>query len=101
MSQTKLETMTPEKIRRLATLARLHVEDAQIETTMRDMHNILQYIDKLTALENLDVQGAIHAVDEKHELRQDQIKPSFTTEQALHNAPERLGDGFGVPKIIE
>jgi hypothetical protein len=20
---------------------------------------------------------------------------------ALHNAPERLGDGFGVPKIIE
>jgi aspartyl-tRNA(Asn)/glutamyl-tRNA(Gln) amidotransferase subunit C len=33
--------------------------------------------------------------------REDVVQPSLSIDQALANAPERDGDGFSVPKIIE
>jgi aspartyl-tRNA(Asn)/glutamyl-tRNA(Gln) amidotransferase subunit C len=34
-------------------------------------------------------------------LRDDEVRPSLPVEEALANAPDREGDGFHVPKIIE
>jgi aspartyl-tRNA(Asn)/glutamyl-tRNA(Gln) amidotransferase subunit C len=42
-----------------------------------------------------------HAVERTNVLADDIPRPSLTTEQALANAPQRDGDFFMVPKVIE
>ena len=42
-----------------------------------------------------------HAVDTSNVFREDEPRPSLPREAALQNAPEKTGDFFIVPKIIE
>ena len=45
--------------------------------------------------------ASAHGVPMHAWMRDDVTAASLSVEDALANAPERLGDGFGVPKIIE
>ncbi len=65
------------------------------------MRNILAYVDSLAGLDLEAVAPTAHAVALPTLLREDVVQPGLALEAALRNAPERLGDGFGVPKIID
>jgi aspartyl-tRNA(Asn)/glutamyl-tRNA(Gln) amidotransferase subunit C len=85
----------------VAKLARLTVTDAEAEALTRDMQSILAYVKKLDELDVKDVPPTSHAVHLDTLLRPDETKPSMPLEKVMRNSPERIGDGFGVPKIIE
>ena len=85
----------------IAKLARLAVSDAEAYALSRDLASILTYVEKLSALDVTQVPATTHAVELATLLRADEPAPSLSTDLALRDAPERLGDGFGVPKIIE
>ena len=88
-------------IHRLSLLCRIDLSHAEEEGLRRDLEAILGHVDQL---EKVDTKGVppfeatgLHALP----LRRDEVRSSLSVDQALANAPERLGDGFGVPKIIE
>ncbi|MBC7793476.1 MAG: Asp-tRNA(Asn)/Glu-tRNA(Gln) amidotransferase subunit GatC [Clostridia bacterium] len=85
----------------VAKLARLTVNDAEADRLVEDMQAILGYIAKLDELDVKDVKPTSHAVHLDTLLRPDAVRPSLPLEKTMKNAPERIGDGFGVPKIIE
>lgn len=85
----------------VAKLARLTVTDAEAEQLTKDMQSILQYVAKLDELDVKDVPETSHAVHLETLLRPDELRPCMPLETVMKNAPERIGDGFGVPKIIE
>ena len=90
-----------EEVLRIAKLARLELEDNEVEGLARDLGSILQYVHKLDELDTEGVEATTHAVELKTALREDKKEPSLDVELGLRQAPERVGDGFGVPKIIE
>ena len=90
-----------EEVLRIAKLARLELEDGEVEGLARDLGSILTYVHKLDELDTEGVEATTHAVELKTALREDKMKPALDVELGLRQAPERLGDGFGVPKIIE
>ncbi len=89
------------EVMRIATLARLELEENEVEMLARDLGSILSYVHKLDELDTEGVEATTHAVELETTLREDKLEPGLDVELGLRQAPERLGDGFGVPKIIE
>lgn len=93
--------ITPEQVEHVARLARLLLSAEEKERMRRELDAILGYIDKLSALDTADVPPTSHAVPLTSVMRDDAPRPSFPREDMLRNAPDRSGDLFRVPRIIE
>ena len=93
--------ITLAEVEQVARLARLSLTDAEKEKMRRELDGILTYIDKLRALDTTGVEPTSHAVPVTNVMRDDVPCPSLPQSEALANAPDRQGDLFRVPKIIE
>ncbi|MGH7387936.1 MAG: Asp-tRNA(Asn)/Glu-tRNA(Gln) amidotransferase subunit GatC [Candidatus Rokuibacteriota bacterium] len=85
----------------VARLARLALADAEKTRTREQLARILQYIDKLKELDVEGVEPTSHAVPLVNVMRDDQVVASVPREDMLANAPDRAGELFRVPRIIE
>ena len=88
-------------VEHVARLARLALSDADLERMREQLNGILGYIDKLRALDTTGVEATSHAVPLVNVMRDDATRPCLSPDEALANAPERSGQFFRVPKIIE
>jgi aspartyl-tRNA(Asn)/glutamyl-tRNA(Gln) amidotransferase subunit C len=86
---------------RVARLARLALTDAEVETMRAQLSAILSHIDALKAVDTAGVEPTSHAVPQFNVMREDEPRPCFPVEEMLANAPDRAGDFFRVPRIIE
>ena len=93
--------ITMREVEQVARLARLALSDAEKERMRRELDGILSYIDKLRALDTEGVPPTCHAVPMTNVMREDEPVPSLPQADMLANAPDRSGDFFRVPKIIE
>ena len=98
MSEPKISLKDVEDVARLA---RLELSDADKERMRRELDGILTYIDKLRALDTEGVEPTSHAIPMTNVMRDDTPRPSLPQDAMLANAPERSGEFFRVPKIIE
>lgn len=94
----KIDKETVEKI---AHLARLEFDDESKEAMIKDMNNMLAFVDKLNEIDTSGVEPLIYMSDEVNVLREDEVKVVITQEEALKNAPKKDSDYFKVPKVIE
>ena len=93
--------ITREEVRHVARLARLALTDEELEPMREQLDAILAYIDKLRELDVEGVEPTAHAVPLVNVMRDDELAPSLSQEAALANAPDRAGELFRVPRIIE
>jgi aspartyl-tRNA(Asn)/glutamyl-tRNA(Gln) amidotransferase subunit C len=88
-------------VEHVARLARLELSAAEKERMRKELDGILSYIDKLRALDTRGVEPTSHAVPLTNVMRDDTEVPSLPRDEMLANAPDRHGELFRVPKIIE
>jgi aspartyl-tRNA(Asn)/glutamyl-tRNA(Gln) amidotransferase subunit C len=88
-------------VEHVARLARLELSEADKERMRRELDSILSYIDKLRALDTEGVEPTAHAIPMTNVMRDDMPRPSLSQDDMLANAPERSGEFFRVPRIIE
>jgi aspartyl-tRNA(Asn)/glutamyl-tRNA(Gln) amidotransferase subunit C len=85
----------------VARLARLELEEAEVERMSVELSKVLEHIEKIRELDLRDVPPTSHVVDVTGALRPDEPEPSLPVEAALAAAPQRVqtetGVGFGVP----
>ena len=86
---------------RVARLARLALESAELEVMRTQLAGILAYIDTLRELDIEGVEPTAHAVPLVNVMREDEVVPCLPQDQMLANAPDRVGELFRVPRIIE
>jgi aspartyl-tRNA(Asn)/glutamyl-tRNA(Gln) amidotransferase subunit C len=92
--------LTAEEVQRVAVLARLRLTREERTELTEQLDHILTYMDKLGELDISEVAPFTHAI-ESNELREDKVTNQPNTEALLANAPDRDGNFFKVPKIIE
>jgi len=85
----------------VARLARLELSAEETERMREQLDRILGYIDKLRRLDTEGVPPTSHAVPMVNVMREDEPRPCLPPEEMLANAPDRSGDFFRVPRIIE
>jgi aspartyl-tRNA(Asn)/glutamyl-tRNA(Gln) amidotransferase subunit C len=90
-----------EDVAHVARLARLALTDAELETMREQLNAILAHIDALRAVDTSGIEPTSHAVPQFNVMREDEPRPCLSVEEMLANAPDRAGDFFRVPRIIE
>jgi len=93
--------ISPQEVDYVAHLARLEITEGEKEKFTSQLNDILLYIDKLNELETQGVEPMSHAIAVTNAFREDRILDSIGTENSLANAPDRRGEFFRVPKVID
>jgi len=93
-------SVTKKDVLKIANLARLHVNDEEIAKYTEQMNLILEYMEQLNQINTADVEPLSHPLDLKNIFREDKVQPSLPVEDALRNAPDKSGNYFKVPKVI-
>ena len=93
-------SVTRKDVEYIAELARLKFKDEELEMFTHQLNEILSYVDKLNQLDTENVEPLSHPVENINVFRNDELKQSVTTEDALKNAPDRTEEFFKVPKVI-
>lgn len=94
-------SLTAEQVRWVAHLARLELTDDELATMTRQLSAIVDYVNQLQRIHTQGVEPLAHALEVHNVFRDDQPAPSLPVEQALANAPDRRGDFYGVPAVLE
>ena len=94
-------TLTTEEVLQTALLARLYLEEQEVEPMCRELSAILGYVEALAGLDVSGVEPMTHAVAQAGPLRDDVLGEMLDAETALAGAPRRDGALFVVPKVVE
>ena len=98
--------LTPADVRKVASLARLKVSDAEVASLTTDLTAILGYVDVLNEVDTAGVVPMWHPYgpsnfEPSNVFRADTVVESLPRAAALSNAPRSDGEYFLVPAIIE
>jgi aspartyl-tRNA(Asn)/glutamyl-tRNA(Gln) amidotransferase subunit C len=92
-------------VRRVATLARLHVEEQDLPRLQAELNGILGWIEQLQALDTRGVEPMSGGAPEGQTslpMREDAVTDGGQRAAVLANAPEVAeGAFFAVPKVVE
>ncbi len=89
------------QVRKIASLARLSVTDAEAEAYVSHMNRMLDYVAQLSEVDTSRVPPLEHAVEMETPLREDRVERHFDVARGLENAPAAELNMFRVPKVIE
>lgn len=87
-------------IERVAQLARLDLDDAQVESLTPQIAEIVAYVDQLAEVDTDGVEPMAHGVELTNVLRADEVRPGVSHEAALANSPRHDDTGFRVPAVL-
>jgi aspartyl-tRNA(Asn)/glutamyl-tRNA(Gln) amidotransferase subunit C len=93
-----LDTAT---IRRIASLARLTVTEEQLEPLALELNSILRWIEQLNEVNVDGVEPLTGGAQMAMKMRDDVVTDGGYPEKILANAPDRAGQFFAVPKVVE
>ena len=93
--------LTMEEVRKVALLARLRLDDAEIERMQQQLSSILDYMQVLQEVDVADVPPTAQVTDVVNVMRPDEVRPSLPVEEALANAPAHEGGYFKVKPVFE
>ncbi|MFP3981315.1 MAG: Asp-tRNA(Asn)/Glu-tRNA(Gln) amidotransferase subunit GatC [Desulfobacterales bacterium] len=93
--------ITKDEVQHVAELARLEINEADVEKFARTLADILEHAESLSRVDTADVPPTAHAVEISNAFRQDVVTKHLENQDALGNAPESEAGSFVVPKVIE
>jgi aspartyl-tRNA(Asn)/glutamyl-tRNA(Gln) amidotransferase subunit C len=88
-------------LQKLAHLARIEISPDAEADLVKDMEQIVSWVEKLDQLDTESVEPLMHMSMEQNAFREDVVSEDITKDQALKNAPERNGDFLSVPKVLK
>jgi aspartyl-tRNA(Asn)/glutamyl-tRNA(Gln) amidotransferase subunit C len=94
-------SLTLNDVRWVAQLARLQLSEAELDTMARQLGAIVEYVNQLQAVNTDGVEPLYHALPIHNVFREDEPRPSLPVDEALANAPDRRGDFYGVPAVLD
>jgi aspartyl-tRNA(Asn)/glutamyl-tRNA(Gln) amidotransferase subunit C len=89
-----------DEVAHLATLARIDLDDAELDHLAPQLSVILESIASIQGVAGDDVPPTSHPLPLTNVFRDDVVVPCLTAEQALSGAPEQEQQRFSVPKIL-
>jgi len=94
-------SLDPATVRRIASLARIRVAEDELPRLQTELNGILGWIEQLNEVNVDGVEPLTGAVQMALAMREDVVTDGGYPEKVLANAPERAGDFYAVPKVVE
>ena len=92
--------ITKDEVKKVAHLARLELNENEINNHAEQLEKILDYIRQLEKIDTENVPSTTRAIEVTNVFRKDEKKNSDCTEDLLDLGPSKEDQYFKVPKII-
>ncbi|WP_341705245.1 Asp-tRNA(Asn)/Glu-tRNA(Gln) amidotransferase subunit GatC [Ferrovibrio sp.] len=86
---------------KIARLARLRMEPDRLEGMTAELNRILSFVEELQAVNTDNIPPMTSVMPMKLRQREDMVNDGGKPEAVLKNAPQRQGDFYTVPKVVE
>ena len=96
------ERLTRADVERIATLARLELDDEEKERFVHQLSHVLEYAEQIHRIDTTDVVPTAQVLSGAAVDRPDEPRPGLTNDEARANAPDpaRRAGLFRVPRVI-
>lgn len=88
-------------VKKVASLARIALDDAHADTLVPELNNILHWVEQLGEVDVAGVEPMTAVIPNKLRLRDDVVTDGNVRDKVLANAPQAEHGFFAVPKVIE
>ena len=95
-----MKRISTDEVKKVAQLARLELNESEINQHAEQLEKILDYIKQLEKINTEDIPCTTRAIEVVNVLRKDEKKNYENSEEILDLAPSRENKFFKVPKII-
>ncbi len=92
--------ITKNEVKKVAHLARLELDEEEINKHAEQLEKILEYIKQLEKIDTLDVPSTTRAIEVINVFRKDEKKNYDSPEELLDLGPSKEDKYFKVPKIL-
>ncbi len=94
-------SLSPDQVRHIARLARLGIDESEIESYADNLSRIVDFVDQLGKAETADVEPMAHPLEMAQRLREDEVTESDHRDEYQENAPQTEAGLYIVPRVIE
>ena len=95
-----MKRISSDEVKKVAQLARLELNESEIQQHAEQLEKILEYIKQLEKINTENVPCTTRAIEVVNVLRKDEKTNYENSEEILDLAPSRENKFFKVPKII-
>ncbi|MEV4933694.1 MULTISPECIES: Asp-tRNA(Asn)/Glu-tRNA(Gln) amidotransferase subunit GatC [unclassified Sphingobium] len=88
-------------VKKIASLSRISVTDAEAEAMVPELNNILGWVEQLGEVDVTGVEPMTAVIPNTLRLREDVVTDGNVRDRVLANAPQAEHGFFAVPKVIE
>jgi aspartyl-tRNA(Asn)/glutamyl-tRNA(Gln) amidotransferase subunit C len=88
-------------VKKVASLARLAMSDAEAEALVPELNGILDWVEQLGEVDVTGVEPMTAVIPNTLRLREDIVTDGGVRDKVLANAPQAEHGFFSVPKVIE
>ena len=99
-NRKQMKRISSDEVKKVAQLARLELNESEINQHAEQLEKILEYIKQLEKINTEDIPCTTRAIEVVNVLRKDEKKNYENSEEILDLAPSRENKFFKVPKII-
>lgn len=93
--------LSREEVLHIAALARVGVDEADVEELSEKLSNILENFRALEHVDTNDIPPTAQSIALKSVMREDEVAPSLPAADVLANAPLREGEFFKIKAVLE
>jgi len=94
-------SLTKEQVQHIAMLARLSLDEQDIDDVVAKLSSIVDFVDQLQAAPTDDVLPMAHPVDQSQRLRADRVTEIDERDKFQQNAPLVQDGLYLVPKVLD
>ena len=88
-------------VRHIARLARIAVQDDELEALAKELNGILDWVEQLGEVDTAEVEPMTSAVAMAMKMRDDVVTETSLQKEVTRNAPGVEDGFFVVPKVVE
>ena len=88
-------------VEHVAQLARLSLDEDEVERFTRELGVILEHAEDIAALDLDDVEPTAHPLPLENVVRPDEVQPPLSRDEVLAQAPAVEDGRFRVPRILD
>jgi aspartyl-tRNA(Asn)/glutamyl-tRNA(Gln) amidotransferase subunit C len=96
-----MASLSRDDVAHVAHLARLGLTEEELSRLEGQLNHIVEQYAILAELDTEHIAPTAQTIELENILRDDVVTPSFTVDEALAGAPERVGDHIVVPAILD
>lgn len=94
-------SITNSEIKKIAKLARIAIDDNDIDVLKQDLNKILTFIEQLEFIKTENIEPMYSVISENLTIHQDKKSIEDIKTKVLSNAPKSKYGYFVVPKVIQ